>query len=177
MPCACPARRESERKGRAGMHTWMGLSVSVKGYWHITHYSLLIQSVEHSGKFQVRRNLCLCMHAKTLQLCPTLCDPMDYTVHGILQARKLEWVAFLFSRGSSQPGNRTQVSHIVSRFFTSWSTREALLPMPQLDYSKVIEPSFHIFFILNLLSRKRETLQSIDFPFTILNQPWRMLVL
>ena len=35
--------------------------------------------------------------------CPTLCDPMDYTVHGILQARILEWVDFPFSRGSSQP--------------------------------------------------------------------------
>ena len=40
---------------------------------------------------------------KVIQLCPTLCDPMDYTVHGILQARILEWVAFPFSRGSSQP--------------------------------------------------------------------------
>ena len=37
---------------------------------------------------------------------------MDYTVHGILQARILEWVAFPFSRGSSQPRDRTQVSHI-----------------------------------------------------------------
>ena len=44
------------------------------------------------------------------QSCPTLCDPMDYTVHGILQARILEWVAFPFSRGSSQPRNRTQIS-------------------------------------------------------------------
>ena len=40
------------------------------------------------------------------QLCPTLCDPMDYTVHGILQARILEWVAVPFSRGSSQPALR-----------------------------------------------------------------------
>ena len=39
--------------------------------------------------------------AKVAQSCPTLCDPMDYTVHGILQARILEWVAFPFSRGSS----------------------------------------------------------------------------
>ena len=38
------------------------------------------------------------------QSCPTLCDPRDYTVHGILQARILEWVAFPFSRGSSNPG-------------------------------------------------------------------------
>ena len=42
---------------------------------------------------------------KVTQLCLTLCDPMDCTVHGILQARILEWVAFLFSRGSSQPKN------------------------------------------------------------------------
>ena len=40
---------------------------------------------------------------KVAQLCPTLCNPMDYTVHGILQARILEWVAFLFSKVSSQP--------------------------------------------------------------------------
>ena len=38
---------------------------------------------------------------KVAQLCMTLCDPMDYSVHGILQARILEWVAFPFSRGSS----------------------------------------------------------------------------
>ena len=40
---------------------------------------------------------------KVAQSCPTLCNPMDYTVHGIVQARILEWVAFLFSGGSSQP--------------------------------------------------------------------------
>ena len=62
---------------------------------------------------------------KVAQSCPTLCDPMDYTVHGILQARILEWVAFPFSRGSSQPRDRTQVSHIAGGFFTSWITREA----------------------------------------------------
>ena len=99
---------------------------------------------------------------KVAHLCPTLCEPMDYTVHGILQARILEWVAFPFSRGfsnpgieprslqadslpgepqgkpkntgvgslfllwgSSQPRNRTRVSCIAGRFFTSWATREA----------------------------------------------------
>ena len=51
--------------------------------------------------------------------CPTLCDPVDYTVHGILQARILEWGAFPFSRGSSQPRDRTQVSRIAGGFFTS----------------------------------------------------------
>ena len=49
----------------------------------------------------------------------TLCDPMDYTVHGILQAGILEWVAFSFSRGSSQPRDRTQVSRTAGEFFTS----------------------------------------------------------
>ena len=44
---------------------------------------------------------------KAAQSCPTLCDPMDCIVHGILQARILEWVAFPFSRGSSQPRDQT----------------------------------------------------------------------
>ena len=52
---------------------------------------------------------------------------MGYTVHGILQARILEWAAFSFSRISSQPRGQTQVSCIAGRFFTSWATREALL--------------------------------------------------
>ena len=50
------------------------------------------------------------IEVKVAQSCPTLWDPMDYTVHGILQARILEWVAVPFSRGSSQPRDGTQVS-------------------------------------------------------------------
>ena len=50
------------------------------------------------------------------QSCLTLCDPMDCR---ILQVSMLEWVAFLVSRGSSQPRDRTQVSHIAGGFFTS----------------------------------------------------------
>ena len=55
----------------------------------------------------------------------SFCDPMDYTVHGILQARILEWVAFPFSRGSSQPRDQTQVSCIAGGFFTPWATGAA----------------------------------------------------
>ena len=62
---------------------------------------------------------------KVAQSCPTLCDAMAYTVRGILQAKILEWVAFPFSRGSSQPRDWTQVSRIAGGFFTSWATREA----------------------------------------------------
>ena len=56
---------------------------------------------------------------KVTQSCPTLCNSMDYTAHGNLQTRILEWLSFLLSRGSSQPRDQTQVSHIVGRFFTS----------------------------------------------------------
>ena len=65
---------------------------------------------------------------KVAKSCPILCDPMDYSlpgsaVHGILQARILQWVAIPSSRGS--PRDWTQVSHTVGRFFNSWATREA----------------------------------------------------
>ena len=56
---------------------------------------------------------------KVAQLCLPLWDLMDYTVHGILQARTLEWVAFPFSRASSQPRDWTQVSYIAGKLFTS----------------------------------------------------------
>ena len=54
------------------------------------------------------RKLIFVSEVKVAQSCPTLCDPMDYTVHGILQAGVLEWVAFPFSRGSSQPRDQTR---------------------------------------------------------------------
>ena len=59
----------------------------------------------------------LCLHAKSLQSFPTLCNPVDcsppgFSLHGILQARILEWVAMPSSRGSSQPRDRTRVSYI-----------------------------------------------------------------
>ena len=58
---------------------------------------------------------------KVTQSCLTLCNPWT----GVLQARILEWVAFPFSRGSFQPRDRTQVSHIAGGVFTTWATREA----------------------------------------------------
>ena len=64
---------------------------------------------------------------KISQSCPTFCYSMDYRVRAILQARILEWADFPFSRGSSQPRDRTQASHIVGRFFTSWAKELLLL--------------------------------------------------
>ena len=73
-----------------------------------------------------RMDLCVCV----TQLCPTLCNPLDCSppgssVHEILQARILEWVAIPFSTGSSQPRHQTRVSHFAVRFFTIWATWEA----------------------------------------------------
>ena len=72
-----------------------------------------------------------CSHetAKSLQSCPTLCDPIDGSqsgspVPGILQARTREWVAISFSRRSSRLRDWTWVSRIVGRCFTIWTTRE-----------------------------------------------------
>ena len=86
--------------------------------WHITMhecraYNVLIWYIH--------------MKVKVTQSCPTLCNPTDSTVHGILQARILEWVGIPFSSRSSQPRNRTGVSCIEGGLFTSWAIREALL--------------------------------------------------
>ena len=78
------------------------------------------------------------------QLCPTLCDPMDCSLpgsslHGILQARVLEWVAVSFSKGSSRPRDQTWASRIVGRCFNLWATKEAhyFLCMQVYSYLKL----------------------------------------
>ena len=75
------------------------------------------------------RNEYMCVHIKSLQSCMILCDPMDCSppgssVHGILQARILEWLAMPSSRGSSQPRDRACISRdscVAGRFFTTES--------------------------------------------------------
>ena len=82
----------------------------------------------HSTFPLIYRHVCVLVN----QSCLTVCDPMDCSppgsssVHGILQARILEWVAISFSKGSSWPRNWTRISCLVGRFFTIWATREAL---------------------------------------------------
>ena len=91
---------------------------------------------------------------KVAQSCLTLCDPMDSSVHGILEARILEWVAFPFSRGSSQPRDQTQISHTAGRFFTSWATREA--------HS---EKHCYIFFLVKTTGYLNKTVYYIELSF------------
>ena len=68
-------------------------------------------------------------HSEVAQSCPTLCDHMDCSlrgssIHGIFQARVMEWAAISFSRESSQPSDQTWVSHIADRHFTIWATKD-----------------------------------------------------
>ena len=71
--------------------------------------------------------ICVCMYVCVC--CSAVPDSLRphglYTFHGILQAKIVKWVAVRFSRGSSQPRDGTQVSHIAGGFFTGWATREA----------------------------------------------------
>ena len=89
--------------------------------------SLLYGWISSTGHFTC--NYGCSKWSEVAQLCPTLCDPMDCSlpgsaVHGIFQARVLEWVAISFSRGSFWLRDRTQVSRIAGRRFTHWATRE-----------------------------------------------------
>ena len=86
-----------------------GNSTSRKSLW---------LSVTNFPVFGLRSLTVFSKWVKFTQSCPTLCDPMDYTVHGILQARILDWVAFPFCRGSSQLRDRTQVSRTAGGFFS-----------------------------------------------------------
>ena len=88
----------------------------------------------HSVSTSVICNQRVLVKVKVTQSCLTLCNPMDYIVHGILQARILEWVAVPFSRGSSQPRDQTQVSHIAGRFTTQLNL---YTPKPKLLTLKI----------------------------------------
>ena len=75
------------------------------------------QAKDKLSHLKKAKKLKICIKGKVAQSCLTLCNPMDYTVNGILQARRLEWDSF--SGGSSQPRDQTQVSCIAGGFFTS----------------------------------------------------------
>ena len=99
-----------------------------------------VSVIESNLSFAANCSLPILPWVKVAQSYPTLCDPMDYSVHGILQARILEWIAFPFSRGSSQPRDWTQVSHVTGRFFTSWATREVNI-IGLFDFDLSLYPS------------------------------------
>ena len=73
------------------------------------------------------------------------CSPPGSFVHGILQARILEWVAIRFSRGSFRPSDGTLVSHIAGRFFTVWATRESWWNM---KYSHIAKKLWSFLYMM-----------------------------
>ena len=110
---------------------------------------------------------------------PTLCNPMDCnspgsSVHRILQTRKLEWVAISFSRGSSQPRDRTQVSHIAdSLFWAIWAIREALW-YPQYLWAQISQQVHLTPSVVQLAHQSSKVGQSMLWPALLLSglQPW-----
>ena len=105
------------------------------------------------------------------QSCPALCDPMDCntpgsSVHGILQARILEWVAIPFPREFSQPRDQTPVYHNAGKFLMTWATREAEYRHTKTKHSNMMLLIFIIFklFLSNLECRFQlpfKTLQAL----------------
>ena len=102
------------------------------------------------------------VHAKSLQLCPTPCDPINCSlpgssVHGMLQARILEWITIPFSKASSQPRNLTYVSCIAGGFCTHRATWEANTYTHTHIYNNCIHIiaiflySIHIFAVYALI--------------------------
>ena len=99
--------------------------ITVQGGYHYCAFTQGLSDFSRTVETVVGRKEYLQVKVKVIQSCLTLCNPMDYTVHEILQARILEWVAFPFSSGSSRHTNWTRVSCIVGWFFTNWAIREA----------------------------------------------------
>ena len=121
-------REENVEVERSSAHLWLDL--------HLSHsIAKIYKLIFHRGRknrshipVDIHHLICLItmkVKVKVTQSCLTLCNSLDYTVHGILQARILEWVAYPFSRGSFQARNQTGVSYIAGTFFTHWAMRVA----------------------------------------------------
>ena len=94
------------------------------------------------------------------------CSPLVSSVHGILQARILEWVAAPFSRRSSQPRDETWVSCITGRFFTVWATREALKGLyHNLFIAFHVDRHLNCLWFLENTKRKKATINILGFFF------------
>ena len=123
------------RAGKLGMLQSMAMQRSDMIYW------LNNNNIQPLCNF-----LFLWGEGEVAQLCPTLCNPTDCSlpgssIHGIFQARVLKWVSISFSRGSSQPRDRTQISHIVGRCFTIWATGEVFFFFT--SYHFIVLPILH----------------------------------
>ena len=106
--------------GLGGAQT--GISIAGRNINNLNWTELMIASIVC---------VCVCVCVLVAPSCPTLCHPVDYrppvsSVHGVLQARILEWTVTSFSKGFSCPRDRTWVSCIAGRFFTIWAIGKSL---------------------------------------------------
>ena len=133
-PC-CDFARVRVKDGRTNTHRAVGLSSSSSNRGEEesscarerTVLPCLFKTMTHLAEWLSEINHKVSM--LVTQSSPTLCDSLDYSlpgssVCGILQARILEWISILFSRGSSWPRDQTKVSCIAGGFFTVWATGE-----------------------------------------------------
>ena len=110
--------------------------------------------------------------SEVTQLCPTLCDPVDCSlpgssIHGIFQARMLEWVAIAFSRRSSRPRDWNRVSRILGRRFTIWATRE----VPKIK-GITTKTSNKLFWELSTLRSQKSHWVSLEKALNFLELTW-----
>ena len=115
LSCSACCRRDVARVGGQGKVVSLLQRSLTCGFTYFESWPII--SIHHV--------LWLVAHLVWLFCDPVDCSPPGSSVHGILLARILEWVAYPFSRGFSQPRNQTGVSCIAGGFFTSWATREA----------------------------------------------------
>ena len=120
-------KREGKGKSWKAINLKLGIFPTQGWIPGLQHCRQILYHLSHQEKW-----------SEVAQSCPTLCNPVHsslpgFAIHGIFQARILEWAAISFSRGSSQPRDQTRVSCIADRRFTIWATKEA----PRYNYSHI----------------------------------------
>ena len=142
----------AQSPGEFRNYTFLGIQATIQPnpspvnrscLWHLGHQVVLDCTKDPHGLGQVPWPpvqagspwpfIYIYIYMQVAQSCPNVRPhglyPPGFSVHRISQARILEWVAISFSRGSSRPRDRTQVSHIAGGFFTSWATRGVCHPV------------------------------------------------
>ena len=128
----CLGRSPGDRNGYLLQYSCLENPMDGGAWWATAHRATNSQTwLSNSTTTIIYTLVCVCLHAGSVVNHAWLCYTVDYSppgssVHGIFQARILEWVAISFSRRSSQPRDWTWVSWIVGRCFTIWATREVL---------------------------------------------------
>ena len=136
-------------------HKMLKFHPGCSGYHWTIFYCVCVYVYIYTQCIYVNIHICCCLVTSCVWL---FCNPVDcslpgFSIHGIFQARILEWVAISFSRRSSGPRDWTQVSQIAGRLFTVWVTRESELVL----YSEVKVFSWWKLLTLGLLNSENKS--------------------